>query len=229
MSHPAPSAQSAGSADSANSALSALSARHLVAWIDRANELICAQADYLTELDAAIGDADHGANMKRGLAATVQALDQTEPTSPAAVLKTAAMTLISKVGGASGPLYGTFFLRMSTCAGQAEVLDLPALTAAVEAGVAGIAQRGRSQAGEKTMLDAWYPALEALSAGTDLAGATSAAAGAAESGRDATEPMIATKGRASYLVERSIGHIDPGAASTALVVRALADVVKEAR
>ena len=146
------------------------------------------------------------------------------PGTADAVLKKAATALISKVGGASGPLYGTFFLRMAAATAGRSALDLDALTAAVEAGVGGIMQRGRAEAGEKTMLDAWLPALEALRAGTSMQAALREAAAAADAGRAATEPMLARKGRASYLGERSIGHVDPGASSTALIVRALADV-----
>ncbi|SPT54028.1 PTS-dependent dihydroxyacetone kinase, ADP-binding subunit dhaL [Actinomyces bovis] len=202
-----------------------LGAAELAAWVRRACTLITEHADELTALDAAIGDADHGANMRRGMTAAVEAVEADTLDSPEAVLKKVAMTLISKVGGASGPLYGTFFLRMSTSSKGNATLELGALTAAVEAGVVGIVQRGKAQAGEKTMLDAWYPALEALRGAADLPSGAEAAAQAAEAGRAATEPMLATKGRASYLGERSIGHIDPGAASTALIVRALADVV----
>ena len=201
-----------------------LTAAGLAAWVRRTNDLVNEHADELTELDAAIGDADHGTNMKRGLAAAVEAL-RPVPETPEAVLKRTAMALISKVGGASGPLYGTFFLRMSTAAAGRGALDLDALTAAIEAGVGGIVQRGRGEAGEKTMLDAWLPALEALRAGTNLQAALREAAAAADAGRAATEPMLARKGRASYLGDRSIGHVDPGASSTALIVRALADVV----
>ena len=207
-----------------------LTAADLAAWVRRASDLIGEHADELTELDAAIGDADHGVNMKRGMksaasAATAAASPSPVPGTADAVLKKVATALISKVGGASGPLYGTFFLRMSTAAAGRGALDLDALTAAIEAGVGGIVQRGRGEAGEKTMLDAWLPALEALRAGTSLPTALRAAAAAADAGRAATGPMLARKGRASYLGERSIGHIDPGASSTALIVRALADVV----
>ena len=207
-----------------------LTAADLAAWVRRASDLIGEHADELTELDAAIGDADHGVNMNRGMksaasAATAAASPSPVPGTADAVLKKVATALISKVGGASGPLYGTFFLRMSTAAAGRGALDLDALTAAIEAGVGGIVQRGRGEAGEKTMLDAWLPALEALRAGTSLPTALRAAAAAADAGRAATGPMLARKGRASYLGERSIGHIDPGASSTALIVRALADVV----
>ncbi|MDO4899665.1 dihydroxyacetone kinase subunit DhaL [Actinomyces sp.] len=208
--------------------LTALTAVDVAAWIRRTAELISAHADELTALDAAIGDADHGANMKRGMNAAVESL-AADPDAPATVLKQTAMALISKVGGAAGPLYGTFFLRMSTsCAGK-ETIDAPALAEAVAAGIGGIVQRGNAESGDKTMFDAWSPALEALHSHSDgedaLADAVVAAAAAAQAGRDATEPMLAKKGRASYLGERSVGHIDPGAASTALILRALADVV----
>ena len=210
-------------------ALPALTADDVAAWVRHASAAVAEHAEELTGLDAAIGDADHGANMKRGFAAAVDALDAASEgdglTTPSDVLKKVATTLISKVGGASGPLYGTFFLRAATASQGAESLDAAALAAAVEAGVGGIAQRGKSEPGEKTMLDAWHPALEALKGGDSLESATAAAADAAEAGRDATVPMRATKGRASYLAERSEGHMDPGAASTALIVRALADVV----
>ncbi len=207
-------------------AVTKLGAEELKAWVRHASELVSAHADELTELDAAIGDADHGSNMRRGLGAAVQALEAGTAHSPAEVLKQVAMTLISKVGGASGPLYGTFFLRMSTSVKDQPSLDLEALATAVEAGIGGIVQRGRAQAGEKTMLDAWYPALAALKGATELVPGAQAAAQAAAAGREATKPMLATKGRASYLGERSVGHIDPGAASTALIVQALADVLE---
>ncbi|WP_273166344.1 dihydroxyacetone kinase subunit DhaL [Actinomyces israelii] len=209
--------------------LTELTATDLAAWVRRAGDLIAEHADELTELDAAIGDADHGANMKRGMEAAMAAVAAVAAPGPVpgtadTVLKKAATALISKVGGASGPLYGTFFLRMAAATAGRSALDLDALTAAVEAGVGGIMQRGRAEAGEKTMLDAWLPALEALRAGTSMQAALREAAAASDAGRAATEPMLARKGRASYLGERSIGHVDPGASSTALIVRALADV-----
>ncbi|WP_103064420.1 dihydroxyacetone kinase subunit DhaL [Actinomyces qiguomingii] len=210
-------------------ALTELDAGDTAAWIRRAARLIAVRADELTALDAAIGDADHGANMKRGMNAAVEALPDA-PEAPAAVLKQTAMALISKVGGAAGPLYGTFFLRMSTALAGRQTIDTAALADAVAAGIGGIVQRGNAETGDKTMLDAWSPALQALrdrsgEAEGTLARAVAAAADAAAAGRDATEPMLAKKGRASYLGERSIGHIDPGAASTALIMQALADVV----
>ena len=199
-----------------------LSVADLAAWVRRSAALIAGHAEELTELDAAIGDADHGANMKRGLTAAAEAVQTGSFTSADALLKKVGATLVSTVGGASGPLYGTFFLRAGGAVAGLEALDAQALAGALEAGVGGIAARGRATTGEKTMLDAWSPALEALRAQPDdLAAAVRAAA----EGREATKPMVATKGRASYLGERSVGHIDPGAASTVLLLTALDDVV----
>ena len=210
----------------AGTARQRLSVADLEAWVRRSAELITEHAEELTDLDAAIGDADHGANMKRGLAAAVDTVGAGGFTAADALLKKVGTTLVSTVGGASGPLYGTFFLRAGGAVAGLEVLDAQALASALEAGVGGIAARGRATAGEKTMLDAWRPALEALRAHPgDLAAGVAAAARAAAAGRDATKPMVATKGRASYLGERSVGHIDPGAASTALILAALDDVV----
>ena len=199
-----------------------LSVADLATWVRRSAALIAEHAEELTELDAAIGDADHGTNMKRGLAAAAEAVQAGSFASADALLKKVGTTLVSTVGGASGPLYGTFFLRAGGAVAGLEVLDAQALAGALEAGVGGIAARGRATAGEKTMLDAWSPALEALRAHPgDLAAGVAAAA----EGREATKHMVATKGRASYLGERSVGHIDPGAASTVLLLTALDDVV----
>ena len=210
----------------AESARQTLGVAELGAWVRRSAELIAEHAEELTELDAAIGDADHGTNMKRGLAAAVDAVEAGGFTAADALLKKVGMTLVSTVGGASGPLYGTFFLRTGGALSGQDSIDAPALAAGLGAGIGGIAARGRATTGEKTMLDAWSPALEALQAHPDdLAAGVSAAARAAAEGRDATKPMVATKGRASYLGERSAGHIDPGAASTALILAALDDVV----
>ena len=198
----------------------------LVTWLRLADAAIAERADELTELDAAIGDADHGTNMRRGMAAVVEAVDAGGPGGADALLKKAGMTLVSTVGGAAGPLYGTFLLRMGGALKDVGAIGSTSLADAVEAGVGGLVARGKAAEGEKTMLDAWYPALRALRGHPeDVVAATRAAADAAASGRDATEPMIATKGRASYLGERSQGHIDPGAASTAIILGALADVV----
>jgi dihydroxyacetone kinase-like protein len=182
-------------------------------------------AAYLTELDSAIGDADHGSNMDRGFSAVVAVLDETTFDSVDELLKKAGMTLVSKVGGASGPLYGTFFLRFGTALAGVEVS--PATVGeALKAGVGGILARGKAEVGDKTMYDAWAPALstydEAVAGGADLRGALVAAAEAAAKGRDATVPLVARKGRASYLGERSAGHQDPGATSTTLLLESAA-------
>jgi dihydroxyacetone kinase-like protein len=181
--------------------------------------------ELLTRLDSAIGDADHGGNMARGMKAVVAKLDDAPATGPGALLKQVGMTLVSTVGGASGPLYGTFFLRMATAVGDGESLDQAAFAAALRAGVDGVVARGKAEAGDKTMYDALAPAVDALDAalgGEDVAGALRAAADAAAEGRDATTPLQARKGRASYLGERSVGHQDPGATSAALLVAAAA-------
>lgn len=207
-------------------ALTALTAEDLAAWLRRSAELLVEHAEELTELDAAIGDADHGSNMSRGFRAVAEIADDTAADGPASLLKKTGMTLVSTVGGASGPLYGTLFLRMATAAGDAGELDAAALGEALAAGVQGVADRGKASPGEKTMLDAWTPALEAYrGAGDELAAAVAAGSAAATQGREDTAPLTATKGRASYLGERSVGHVDPGAASTALLWQALADTV----
>lgn len=199
----------------------------LVSWVRRYSQTVTAERQYLTDLDAAIGDADHGSNMSRGMQAAVAKLDEATPETVGAFGKTVGMTLVSTVGGASGPLYGTLFLRFGAAGADATELDGPALAAALQAGVDGLIARGKAEAGDKTMLDALLPAIAALNAaitvGATLADAVAAAAEAAEAGREATIPLVAHKGRASYLGERSAGHIDPGAASSAMLVRALAD------
>jgi phosphoenolpyruvate---glycerone phosphotransferase subunit DhaL len=197
-------------------------------WIRAFAVAIAENEAELTRLDSAIGDADHGANMNRGLKAVVAKLDGAAPAGPAALLKQAGMTMVSTVGGASGPLYGTFFLRMAAAIGDTDPLDQAAFAAALRAGVDGVVARGKAEAGDKTMYDALAPAVDALDAalgGEDPAGALQAAADAAAQGRDATIPMQARKGRASYLGERSVGHLDPGATSAALLLQAAADTL----
>jgi len=165
------------------------------------------------------------------MTAVVAALDGSRPASAAALLKQVGMTLVSTVGGASGPLYGTFFLRMATASGEVSSLDGPAFAKALRAGLDGVVSRGKAEAGDKTMYDALAPAVEALdsalSADAPLSEAMRAATHAAEGGRDATTPMLARKGRASYLGERSVGHQDPGATSAALLVAAAATAVAQ--
>jgi len=195
-------------------------------WLRSFADAVSDNADELTALDSAIGDADHGANMRRGMTAVVGKLDAAPDAAPAALLKSAGMTLVSTVGGASGPLYGTLFLRMATAAGDRTELDGPAFAAALRAGLEGVLARGKAQLGDKTMVDALTPAVDALdaalAAGSGLRDALRAAAAAADKGADDTVPLVARKGRASYLGERSAGHRDPGATSTALLVDAAA-------
>jgi len=167
--------------------------------------------------------------MDRGLTAVVAALEADPPTSAGAALKQVGMKLVSTVGGASGPLYGTFFLRMSTAAGESDALDPAAFAKALRAGLDGVVARGKAEAGDKTMFDALAPACdaldEALAAGAGLGAALEQATAAAEAGRDATTPMLARKGRASYLGERSVGHQDPGATSAAMLIAAATTVL----
>jgi phosphoenolpyruvate---glycerone phosphotransferase subunit DhaL len=195
-------------------------------WIHEFARVVGENRDQLTQLDAAIGDADHGLNMDRGLTAVVAALQGADPPTVGALLKQVGMTLVSTVGGASGPLYGTLFLRMATSAGEIPALDGTGLAKALRAGLDGVVARGKAEAGDKTMFDALAPACDALdeALGRDLGlgRALRAAAEAAASGRDATIPMLARKGRASYLGERSVGHQDPGATSAALMLASLA-------
>jgi dihydroxyacetone kinase-like protein len=203
-----------------------LGADDLSRWIRACAERLHAEAGRLTELDAAIGDADHGSNLDRGFTAVVAKLDAEPFAGPGALLKTVGMTLVSTVGGASGPLYGTFFLRCGTALADATAIDAAAFGAALRAGVAGVQARGKAEAGDKTMYDAWSPAVDAydaaLVAGEGLGAALRAAAAAAAAGRDATEDLVARKGRASYLGERSRGHRDPGATSTTIILEAAA-------
>lgn len=208
----------------------ALTHEQLVAWLGTFRDVVHEHRDYLTELDAAIGDADHGTNLTRGMDAVMALVDADDaPDTPASLLKAVGMKLVGTVGGASGPLYGTFFLRASAAAGDAETLDAPAVLAMVRAGVEGLTARGKAELDDKTMVDALAPAVEALAAsvdnGEDLAAGLRAAAEAAAKGREATTPLEARKGRASYLGERSKGHTDPGAASATMLVEALADAV----
>jgi phosphoenolpyruvate---glycerone phosphotransferase subunit DhaL len=203
----------------------------LAAWLRRFHELVIKNQAELTELDSAIGDADHGINMARGMTAVIEKLDEEQPVLTNGLFKTVAMTLVMSVGGASGPLYGTFFLRFAGAAGPAIELDADALHTALRAGLAGVVERGKAEPGDKTMVDALLPALDSMEAlikkGSDLVAAVTAARDAAAAGRDATVQMVARKGRASYLGERSVGHMDPGAASMSLLFDALAAELAE--
>ena len=183
-------------------------------WMNRFAGAMAEHREELVKLDTAIGDGDHGTNMNRGMTKAMEKLAAAEQPDPGAVLKTVAMALVSSVGGAAGPLYGTLFLQMgSALAGQSEV-DLPAYAAAWRKGLEGVQARGKAEAGDKTMVDALIPAIGALETSSDLSSGLRAAEQAAEEGMNATTPMIARKGRASYLGERSKDHQDPGATST---------------
>ncbi|MEV4535904.1 dihydroxyacetone kinase subunit DhaL [Asanoa sp. NPDC049518] len=198
------------------------------AWVHRASLLVAEHATRLTELDAAIGDGDHGINLRRGFQAADEMIGRPEADAdtPGAVLRTLGRALISKTGGASGPIYGTGFRQAGKVLGDVTEVDAVLLGSALEAAFNGIQQLGAAHLGDKTLLDALGPAVTAyqvaLEDGADLVGATRAAADAAERGLAETIPMLARKGRASYLGERTIGHEDPGAASTVLIMRALA-------
>jgi dihydroxyacetone kinase-like protein len=204
-------------------------AAQAVAWVRASAAVIEENAAALTRLDAAIGDGDHGTNMNRGLKAALQRLDGLQAEDFGSVFKAVGMALISKVGGASGPLYGSFYLAVGKSLGDVGEVEDGGLAAALRAGYEGVVARGKAQLEDKTMLDAWHPALEALDAalaeGKELGPALDDATAAAEAGMKATIPMIARKGRASYLGERSRDHQDPGATSTWLLIRTLSDVV----
>ncbi|HJY43487.1 MAG TPA: dihydroxyacetone kinase subunit DhaL [Propionibacteriaceae bacterium] len=199
----------------------------LAGWLRRFRNRVIENQTQLTELDSAIGDADHGINMARGMTAVIDKLDGHAPSHANELFKIVAMALVTSVGGASGPLYGTFFLRFGGATGPATELDIEALAMALDAGLTGIMERGKAVPGDKTMVDALSPAVDAMEAviksGGDLAAAVTSARDAAAAGRDATVPLVARKGRASYLGERSAGHVDPGAASMSLLFDALAE------
>lgn len=202
------------------------------AWMITIAESVKDRRDYLTQLDAAIGDGDHGVNMDRGFEAVGKALAaQDASLSPGKLLTVAGKTLVSTVGGASGPLWGTAFRRAGRALGEKQELDGQDLVVALRAGLDGVVELGAAQPGDKTMVDALGPAIDALAAALDsgesLEAALSAATAAAESGAKATVPLQARKGRASYLGERSIGHQDPGATSAALIMAALQRAVVE--
>lgn len=206
--------------------------RTVIAWLHEAQAAVTARADYLTQLDAAIGDGDHGINMTRGFDAVGKALAaQGDETPPGRLLVLAGKTLVSTVGGASGPLWGSALRAAGRSLGDSEDFDGSQLASALDAALAAVVDLGAAQPGDKTMVDALAPATVALrervSEGDSIAGAVSAAADAAEAGAQATTPLQARKGRASYLGERSIGHQDPGATSAALIMRALQSAVTQ--
>jgi dihydroxyacetone kinase-like protein len=201
----------------------------LAQWLEKCAAVLEANKAYLTELDSPIGDADHGANIARGFATIVSKLPTVADKDIGQLLKMTGMTLMSAVGGASGLLYGNFFLKAATVASNKTEVTASELVQLLEAGQDGVVQRGRAVVGDKTMIDAWTPAInalrEAVNAGQALPTALTAAVAAAEAGMKSTIPLQARKGRASYLGERSIGHQDPGATSTHLILQALLDTV----
>jgi dihydroxyacetone kinase-like protein len=204
----------------------------VLAWFTELQRVYAANKERLTELDSAIGDADHGSNLDRGFSAVKSELDKNVPSNMAAIFKTAAATLIKTVGGASGPLYGTFFLRAGAVCPDKAQLDAADLASMFRAGIEGVVQRGKASLQDKTMVDALLPVLDAiergLAAGAGVPEIFTRAAGAAEQGMLATIPLQARKGRASYLGPRSVGHQDPGATSSYLLLRAAADVWRSA-
>lgn len=202
----------------------------IVQWLENTAVVLKENKDYLTQLDAAIGDADHGINMDRGFRKVMEKLPTVADKDIGNILKTIGMTLISSVGGAAGPLYGTFYMRSGMAVAAKEELENGDVVEMLQAGVDGIVQRGRAQLEDKTMFDAWSPALDALNSalanGDDLLAAMRSAVAAAEQGMKDTIPLLAKKGRASYLGERSIGHQDPGATSSYLILNALLDALE---
>lgn len=196
------------------------------AWMQAYAQVLEENKEYLTELDSPIGDADHGTNMARGMHAAVEPANLDQP-NLATLFKKVGLALVSKVGGTSGPLYGTFFMRAAKETGDAESLDVAGLSRVLHAGLQGVLDRGKAELQDKTMVDALTPALEAFDAAQaeGLAAAAAAAGKAARAGAEATTPLLARKGRASYLGERSVGHQDPGATSTAYMFETLAKVV----
>ena len=202
------------------------------AWIERTAEVLTTERHTLSELDRQIGDGDHGENLARGFAAVRERIGQTpDDATPATLVKLVATTLISTVGGAAGPLLGTAYLKGAAALGDASELDARAVVALLTAARDGVVLRGKAETGDKTMVDAWTPAVDAAAAAAE-SGATPAdvlraAADAAAEGAAATEPLVARKGRASYLGDRAIGHRDPGAQSSSLIITAAADTAAE--
>jgi len=207
----------------------ALGVAELSGWIRDFARLVSENKDHLTALDAAIGDADHGVNMDRGMTAAVTGLDGGAPSNPGELFKQVGMALVSNVGGAAGPLFGTFFLRMATSCGDKPEIDGEGLAAALRAGLEGVVARGRAEAEDKTMYDALAAAVNTLEHSVhnrqSLHDSLREAHAAAEAGRDATIPLLARKGRASYLGERSVGHQDPGATTVALLFQSAAETL----
>ncbi|HIE4800821.1 TPA: dihydroxyacetone kinase subunit DhaL [Serratia marcescens] len=206
----------------------ALTKQQVVDWLMRCGEVFSRERDFLTQLDTEIGDADHGLNMNRGFNKVVEKLPSVADKDIGFILKNTGMTLLSSVGGASGPLFGTFFIRAAQAANAKQSLDLAELYQMMQEGVEGVVMRGKAEPGDKTMCDAWWPVVESLGQSAQqnlsVAEALQRAADSAERAVESTITMQARKGRASYLGERSIGHQDPGATSVMLMMKTLAEV-----
>ncbi|MGO2368154.1 dihydroxyacetone kinase subunit DhaL [Serratia grimesii] len=206
----------------------ALTKQQVVDWLMRCGEVFTQQRDFLTQLDTEIGDADHGLNMNRGFNKVVEKLPSVADKDIGFILKNTGMTLLSSVGGASGPLFGTFFIRAAQAANAKQSLDLAELHQMVQEGVDGVVMRGKAEPGDKTMCDAWWAVVESLGQSAQqqlsVAEALQRASERAEQAVESTITMQARKGRASYLGERSIGHQDPGATSVMLMMKTLAEV-----
>ncbi|MEM6282638.1 MAG: dihydroxyacetone kinase subunit DhaL [Chloroflexota bacterium] len=202
----------------------------IIRWLEMSAEMFKEKKAYLTELDSAVGDADHGINMARGFTKVTEKLPSVADTDIGNILKFTGMTLISSVGGASGPLYGTFFMRAAGAVTSKEELSAEDIVNLFEKGLEGLVQRGRAEVGEKTMIDAMVPAVDAMKTaqadGAEIAAVVQAGVQAAEKGVESTIPLVARKGRASYLGERSAGHQDPGATSTFYLLSTLAEAIK---
>ncbi|TKI07179.1 dihydroxyacetone kinase subunit DhaL [Martelella alba] len=210
----------------------ALTKQQIVDWLARCAEVFQEQRDFLTQLDTEIGDADHGLNMHRGFSKVAEKLPTFADKDIGFILKNTGMILLSSVGGASGPLFGSFFIRAAQSTASRQSLELPELCAMLREGVEGVVARGKAEPGDKTMCDVWWPVVETLQQaqdnGDDLASALDRAVIRAQEAVEGTIVMRARKGRASYLGERSIGHQDPGATSVMLMIRALAEAANEA-
>lgn len=206
-----------------------ISKQQILKWLSLCQQVMDEKRDYLTELDTVIGDGNHGLNMQRGFNKAVEKLDSVQDSDIGTILKTIGMTLLSQVGGASGPLYGTFFIKAAQSANGKEELTFSELLTLLQQGVSGVVQRGKAEIGDKTMCDLWLPLLQELEQ-TDTSQSTatilSQAVEKAENFAKQTTPLIAKKGRASYLGERSKGHQDPGATSSYYIFKALADAVQ---
>jgi dihydroxyacetone kinase-like protein len=206
----------------------ALTKQQVVDWLMRCGEVFTQQRDFLTQLDTEIGDADHGLNMNRGFNKVVEKLPSVADKDIGFILKNTGMTLLSSVGGASGPLFGTFFIRAAQAANAKQSLDLAELHQLMQEGVDGVVMRGKAEPGDKTMCDAWWAVVDSLGQSVEqqlgVAEALQRASERAEQAVESTITMQARKGRASYLGERSIGHQDPGATSVMLMMKTLAEV-----